>query len=103
MIGRPISYTGGYYAGNGFAMRGYYGGGIVEGLLPGTAPMSEQADNITLANARLRSGEFVSNDKSVRYYGADTYAAMNRRQLRGRCSRAARNSRGPRWRTSPRA
>lgn len=81
MIGRPISYTGGYYAGNGFAMRGYYGGGIVEGLLPGTAPLSAQADNITLANARLRSGEFVSNDKSVRYYGADTYAAMNRRQL----------------------
>lgn len=81
MIGRPISYTGGYYAGNGFAMRGYYGGGIVEGLLPGTPPLSAQADNITLANARLRSGEFVSNDKSVRYYGADTYAAMNRRQL----------------------
>lgn len=81
MIGRPISYTGGYYAGPGFAMRGYASGGIVEGLLPGTAPMSEQADNITLANARLRSGEFVSNDKSVRYYGADTYAAMNRRQL----------------------
>lgn len=81
MIGRPTSYTGGYYAGNGFAMRGYYGGGIVEGLLPGTPPLSAQADNITLANARLRSGEFVSNDKSVRYYGADTYAAMNRRQL----------------------
>lgn len=81
MVGRPISYTGGYYAGNGFAMRGYASGGVVEGLLPGTAPMSEQADNITLANARLRSGEFVSNDKSVRYYGADTYAAMNRRQL----------------------
>lgn len=81
MIGRPISYTGGYYAGNGFAMRGYASGGIVEGLLPGTPPLSAQADNITLANARLRSGEFVSNDKSVRYYGADTYAAMNRRQL----------------------
>lgn len=81
MIGRPTSYTGGYYSGPGFAMRGYYGGGIVEGLLPGTPPLSAQADNITLANARLRSGEFVSNDKSVRYYGADTYAAMNRRQL----------------------
>lgn len=81
MIGRPTSYTGGYYAGNGFAMRGYASGGIVEGLLPGTPPLSAQADNITLANARLRSGEFVSNDKSVRYYGADTYAAMNRRQL----------------------
>lgn len=81
MIGRPISYTGGYYSGPGFAMRGYASGGIVEGLLPGTPPLSAQADNITLANARLRSGEFVSNDKSVRYYGADTYAAMNRRQL----------------------
>ena len=81
MVGRPTSYTGGYYAGNGFAMRGYASGGVVEGLLPGTAPLSAQADNITLANARLRSGEFVSNDKSVRYYGADTYAAMNRRQL----------------------
>ena len=34
-----------------------------------------------MANARVKSGEFVSNVKSVAYYGADTYAAMNRLQI----------------------
>lgn len=79
---RPLGYTGGAYTGNGFAMRGYASGGrVVEGLIPGKAPTAMQKDNVTLANARVRSGEFVSSDKSVQYYGADLYAATNRRQI----------------------
>lgn len=78
---RPPSKTGGLFTGYGVSMRGYAGGGsVIEGLLPGKASITG-GDNITLANARVKSGEFVSNVKSVAYYGADTYAAMNRRQI----------------------
>lgn len=78
---RPGGKTGGLFAGYGVSMRGYAGGGpVIEGLLPGKASITG-GDNITLANARVKSGEFVSNVKSVAYYGADTYAAMNRRQI----------------------
>lgn len=78
---RPPSKTGGLFTGYGVSMRGYAGGGsVIEGLLPGKATTTG-GDNITLANARVKSGEFVSNVKSVAYYGADTYAAMNRRQI----------------------
>lgn len=77
----PTSKTGGLFAGYGVSMRGYATGGrVIEGLLPGKASITG-GDNITLANARVKSGEFVSNVKSVAYYGADTYAAMNRRQI----------------------
>lgn len=78
---RPPSKTGGLFTGYGVSMRGYATGGrVIEGLLPGKATTTG-GDNITLANARVKSGEFVSNVKSVAYYGADTYAAMNRRQI----------------------
>lgn len=78
---RPPSKTGGLFTGYGVSMRGYAGGArVIEGLLPGKASITG-GDNITLANARVKSGEFVSNVKSVAYYGADTYAAMNRRQI----------------------
>lgn len=78
---RPPSKTGGLFTGYGVSMRGYFTGGpVIEGLLPGKASIAG-GDNITLANARVKSGEFVSNVKSVAYYGADTYAAMNRRQI----------------------
>lgn len=78
---RPPSKTGGLFNGYGVSMRGYAtGGSVIEGLLPGKATTTG-GDNITLANARVKSGEFVSNVKSVAYYGADTYAAMNRRQI----------------------
>lgn len=78
---RPPSKTGGLFTGYGVSMRGYFTGGpVIEGLLPGKASITG-GDNITLANARVKSGEFVSNVKSVAYYGADTYAAMNRRQI----------------------
>lgn len=78
---RPPSKTGGLFNGYGVSMRGYATGGrVVEGLLPGKAT-TMGGDNITLANARVKSGEFVSNVKSVDYYGADLYAAMNRRQV----------------------
>lgn len=78
---RPPSKTGGLFTGYGVSMRGYAtGGSVIEGLLPGKATTTG-GDNITLANARVKSGEFVSNVKSVAYYGADTYAAMNRRQI----------------------
>ena len=78
---RPGGKTGGLFAGYGVSMRGYAGGGrVVEGLLPGKATYTGD-DNITLLNARVKSGEFVSNVKSVGYYGADLYAAMNRRQI----------------------
>lgn len=78
---RPPSKTGGLFTGYGVSMRGYAGGGpVIEGLLPGKATTTG-GDNITLANARVKSGEFVSNVKSVGYYGADLYAAMNRRQI----------------------
>lgn len=78
---RPPSKTGGLFTGYGVSMRGYATGGrVIEGLLPGKATTTG-GDNITLANARIKSGEFVSNVKSVAYYGADTYAAMNRRQI----------------------
>ena len=77
----PTGRTGGLFTGYGVSMRGYAGGGsVIEGLLPGKATIAG-GDNITLANARVKSGEFVSNVKSVAYYGADTYAAMNRRQI----------------------
>lgn len=77
----PTSKTGGLFAGYGVSMRGYAAGDrVIEGLLPGKATTTG-GDNITLANARVKSGEFVSNVKSVAYYGADTYAAMNRRQI----------------------
>lgn len=77
----PTGKTGGLFTGYGVSMRGYAGGGsVIEGLLPGKASITG-GDNITLANARVKSGEFVSNVKSVAYYGADTYAAMNRRQI----------------------
>lgn len=77
----PPSKTGGLFTGYGVSMRGYATGGrVIEGLLPGKATTTG-GDNITLANARVKSGEFVSNVKSVAYYGADTYAAMNRRQI----------------------
>lgn len=77
----PTGKTGGLFTGYGVSMRGYAGGGsVIEGLLPGKANITG-GDNITLANARVKSGEFVSNVKSVAYYGADTYAAMNRRQI----------------------
>lgn len=77
----PTSKTGGLFTGYGVSMRGYATGGrVIEGLLPGKASITG-GDNITLANARVKSGEFVSNVKSVAYYGADTYAAMNRRQI----------------------
>lgn len=78
---RPGGKTGGLFTGYGVSMRGYAGGGrVVEGLLPGKATYTGD-DNITLSNARVKSGEFVSNVKSVGYYGADLYAAMNRRQI----------------------
>jgi len=78
---RPPSKTGGLFTGYGVSMRGYATGDrVIEGLLPGKATTTG-GDNITLANARVKSGEFVSNVKSVAYYGADTYAAMNRRQI----------------------
>lgn len=78
---RPPSKTGGLFTGYGVSMRGYAAGDrVIEGLLPGKASITG-GDNITLANARVKSGEFVSNVKSVAYYGADTYAAMNRRQI----------------------
>lgn len=78
---RPPSKTGGLFNGYGVSMRGYATGGrVVEGLLPGKAT-TIGGDNITLLNARVKSGEFVSNVKSVDYYGADLYAAMNRRQV----------------------
>lgn len=78
---RPPSKTGGLFTGYGVSMRGYATGSrVIEGLLPGKATTTG-GDNITLANARVKSGEFVSNVKSVAYYGADTYAAMNRRQI----------------------
>lgn len=78
---RPPSKTGGLFNGYGVSMRGYAtGGSVVEGLLPGKAT-TIGGDNITLLNARVKSGEFVSNVKSVDYYGADLYAAMNRRQV----------------------
>lgn len=77
----PTGRTGGLFNGYGVSMRGYATGGrVIEGLLPGKATTTG-GDNITLANARVKSGEFVSNVKSVAYYGADTYAAMNRRQI----------------------
>lgn len=77
----PTGKTGGLFTGYGVSMRGYATGGrVIEGLLPGKATTTG-GDNITLANARVKSGEFVSNVKSVAYYGADTYAAMNRRQI----------------------
>lgn len=77
----PTGKTGGLFNGYGVSMRGYATGGrVIEGLLPGKAATTG-GDNITLANARVKSGEFVSNVKSVAYYGADTYAAMNRRQI----------------------
>lgn len=77
----PTGKTGGLFTGYGVSMRGYAAGGrVIEGLLPGKATTTG-GDNITLANARVKSGEFVSNVKSVAYYGADTYAAMNRRQI----------------------
>lgn len=77
----PTGKTGGLFTGYGVSMRGYATGGrVTEGLLPGKATITG-GDNITLANARVKSGEFVSNVKSVAYYGADTYAAMNRRQI----------------------
>lgn len=77
----PTAKTGGLYTGYGVSMRGYAGGGrVIEGLLPGKATYTGD-DNITLLNARVKSGEFVSNVKSVGYYGADLYAAMNRRQI----------------------
>lgn len=77
----PTGKTGGLFTGYGVSMRGYAGGGrVIEGLLPGKATTTG-GDNITLANARVKSGEFVSNVKSVDYYGADLYAAMNRRQV----------------------
>ena len=77
----PTGKTGGLFTGYGVSMRGYATGGrVVEGLLPGKATTTG-GDNITLANARVKSGEFVSNVKSVDYYGADLYAAMNRRQV----------------------
>ena len=77
----PTGRTGGLFTGYGVSMRGYAtGGSVIEGLLPGKASITG-GDNITLANARVKSGEFVSNVKSVAYYGADTYAAMNRRQI----------------------
>ena len=78
---RPGGKTGGLFTGYGVSMRGYAGGGrVIEGLLPGKATYTG-GDNITLSNARVKSGEFVSNVKSVGYYGADLYAAMNRRQI----------------------
>lgn len=77
----PTGKTGGLFNGYGVSMRGYATGDrVIEGLLPGKATITG-GDNITLANARVKSGEFVSNVKSVAYYGADTYAAMNRRQI----------------------
>lgn len=77
----PTGKTGGLFTGYGVSMRGYATGSrVIEGLLPGKASITG-GDNITLANARVKSGEFVSNVKSVAYYGADTYAAMNRRQI----------------------
>lgn len=77
----PTGKTGGLFNGYGVSMRGYATGGrVVEGLMPGKATTTG-GDNITLANARVKSGEFVSNVKSVDYYGADLYAAMNRRQV----------------------
>lgn len=77
----PTGKTGGLFTGYGVSMRGYATGGrVIEGLLPGKATTTG-GDNITLANARVKSGEFVSNVKSVDYYGADLYAAMNRRQV----------------------
>lgn len=77
----PTGKTGGLFTGYGVSMHGYATGGrVIEGLLPGKAATTG-GDNITLANARVKSGEFVSNVKSVAYYGADTYAAMNRRQI----------------------
>lgn len=77
----PTGKTGGLFTGYGVSMRGYATGDrVIEGLLPGKATTTG-GDNITLANARVKSGEFVSNVKSVAYYGADTYAAMNRRQI----------------------
>lgn len=77
----PTGKTGGLFTGYGVSMRGYATGSrVIEGLLPGKAATTG-GDNITLANARVKSGEFVSNVKSVAYYGADTYAAMNRRQI----------------------
>lgn len=77
----PTGRTGGLFNGYGVSMRGYATGDrVIEGLLPGKATIAG-GDNITLANARVKSGEFVSNVKSVAYYGADTYAAMNRRQI----------------------
>lgn len=77
----PTGKTGGLFTGYGVSMRGYAGGGrVIEGLLPGKATYMGD-DNITLLNARVKSGEFVSNVKSVGYYGADLYAAMNRRQI----------------------
>lgn len=78
---RPAGKTGGLFTGYGVSMRGYAAGGrVIEGLLPGKATYTGD-DNITLSNARVKSGEFVSNVKSVGYYGADLYAAMNRRQI----------------------
>lgn len=78
---RPGGKTGGLFTGYGVSMRGYAAGGrVIEGLLPGKATYTGD-DNITLSNARVKSGEFVSNVKSVGYYGADLYAAMNRRQI----------------------
>ena len=78
---RPGGKTGGLFTGYGVSMRGYAAGGrVIEGLLPGKATYTG-GDNITLSNARVKSGEFVSNVKSVGYYGADLYAAMNRRQI----------------------
>lgn len=78
---RPGGKTGGLFTGYGVSMRGYAGGGrVIEGLLPGKVTYTGD-DNITLLNARVKSGEFVSNVKSVGYYGADLYAAMNRRQI----------------------
>lgn len=78
---RPPSKTGGLFTGYGVSMRGYATGGrVIEGLMPGKATYTGE-DNITLLNARVKSGEFVSNVKSVGYYGADLYAAMNRRQI----------------------
>lgn len=77
----PTGKTGGLFTGYGVSMRGYATGGrVIEGLLPGKATYTGD-DNITLSNARVKSGEFVSNVKSVGYYGADLYAAMNRRQI----------------------
>ena len=77
----PTGKTGGLFTGYGVSMRGYATGcRVIEGLMPGKATTTG-GDNITLANARVKSGEFVSNVKSVDYYGADLYAAMNRRQV----------------------